>query len=368
MLDNKTLSKLLEFRSQNDTVSLYLNLDPSESNIALHKSRMRKLIDEIKSEPDKQVILDFYESKREWLGQGLVLFSCAADNFFEAYTLQVPVRDLVWTDKILYVKPLVDLMDSFGNHGVVLINKKNIRLFVFHLGELIARTEIFGEQIRHVKHGGASSRPGWQSEGAGRTHYEDELEERNMRSFVESAIHFFEEHEIKRVLLGGTDENVSMFQTLLPKRWRGMVYDTFPFTKTAKEVDLLKKAMAIGEHVERQREDELVETLLTSAAKGKEGVIKLNQTLGALRAGQIQTLFLDKDFHAPAYQCENCGFLTAYKVHNRCPYCGHAVMQIPDAVGMAVRQVIQEGGEVEIVGDNPAMHEIGIGALLRYQY
>jgi peptide chain release factor subunit 1 len=366
MIDKKALSYLLEFSSQNDVVSLYLNLDPREGNIDLHKLHLRKLMGEIKSEADKQVISDFFESKDEWQGRGLVVFSCAADDFFETYTLQVAVRDLVWTGKSPYVKPLIDLVDSFGNYGMVLLHKQSARLLIYHLGELAAGTEVAGEQIRHVKHGGASTFPGRQSEGAGRTHYADELEERNMRTFVESAVRFFEQNGIKRILIGGTDDNVSMFQNLLPKHWHNLIYGTFPFTKTDKEIDLLEKALEIGEQVERQREDELVESLITAAAKGREGVVSLNETLGAVHAGQVQILLVDRDFHAPAYQCENCGFLTAHKIHNKCPYCGHAIAQIPDAIDMAVRQVMQSGGEVEIVVDNPAMQEIGIGALLRY--
>src|SRR5688500_9409361 len=171
MLDSDTLNRLLEFSSRNDVVSLYLNLDPSQGNRDLHKLSLRKLMQEISSKAVKRVISNFFESKREWNGRGLVLFSCAADNFFETYALQVPVRDLVWTDKSPYIKPLVDLIDSFGNYGIVLLNKQSVRLLVYHLGELAAGTEVAGEQIKHVKHGGASTFPGRQSEGAGRTHY-----------------------------------------------------------------------------------------------------------------------------------------------------------------------------------------------------
>ena len=365
MLDHQELNKLLAFSSQNDVISIYLNLDPRDGNIDLHKLRFRKLIEQIKSEADKAVVLDFFESRREWPGRGLVIFSCANDNFFETYALQTPVHDLLWTDKTSYVKPLLELIDSFGNYGVVLVTKQNARLLVFHLGELIDRVEVNGEQVRHVKYGGASTFPGRQSEGAGRTHYEDELEERNMRSFVESAIQFFEKNGTKRILLGGTDENVAMFQGLLPKHWRDLVYDTFNFTKTEKEKDILERVVQIGEQVERQKEADKVETMITAAAKGGEGVVNLNETLGAVYAGQIQTLLVDRDFHAPAYQCENCGFLTAYKI-DQCLYCGHVVTQIPDAIDMAVRQVMQSGGDVEIVTDNPDMQKIGIGALLRY--
>jgi hypothetical protein len=49
-----------------------------------------------------------------------------------------------------------------------------------------------------------------------------------------------------------------------------------------------------------------------------------------------------------------------------CLFCGRSFVKIDDAVELAVRKVMQTGGEVEIVRDNPALEEIGIGALLRY--
>lgn len=367
MLSTNNLQKLAEYSSQNDVVSLYLNLDPAEGDINLHKLRMRKLIDQISSKADKAAISNFYETKEDWLGRGMVVFSCAADHFFESYTMQIAMHDLLWAGKSPYIKPLTDLMDSFGYYGVVLLTRQSVRLLVFHLGEVLAGTELAGEQIKHVKHGGASTMPGRTSIGAGRTHYEDELEDRNMRTFVESAIRFFEQNDIKRILIGGIQDNVSLFQRLLPKQWQSNVYGTFSYQKTDDEMTILQKALEIGEQTERRREDELVAALLTAAATGKEGVVTLNETLDAIYSGQVQTLLLDKNFHAPAYQCKNCGFITAYKNVQECPYCEHAIIQIPDAIDMAVHRVIQDGGEVEIFADNPEMQKIGIGALLRYQ-
>ena len=41
-------------------------------------------------------------------------------------------------------------------------------------------------------------------------------------------------------------------------------------------------------------------------------------------------------------------------------------MQIKDAVEMAVRKVMKDGGDVEIVYENPELEEVGIGGVLRY--
>jgi hypothetical protein len=50
-----------------------------------------------------------------------------------------------------------------------------------------------------------------------------------------------------------------------------------------------------------------------------------------------------------------------------CPFCGHAFEKIEDAVEHAVRKVMADGGEVEVVHGSPPLERAGhIGGLLRY--
>lgn len=70
-------------------------------------------------------------------------------------------------------------------------------------------------------------------------------------------------------------------------------------------------------------------------------------------------------YRAPGYQCLGCGFLTTHG-YKSCPACGKGFIRIDDAVEMAVRKVMQAGGDVEVVRANPALEQVGVGALLRY--
>jgi hypothetical protein len=50
-----------------------------------------------------------------------------------------------------------------------------------------------------------------------------------------------------------------------------------------------------------------------------------------------------------------------------CPFCSGNFTEIPDAVDLAVRRVLMDGSEVDILHDNAQLEEYGkIGALLRY--
>jgi peptide subunit release factor 1 (eRF1) len=106
--------------------------------------------------------------------------------------------------------------------------------------------------------------------------------------------------------------------------------------------------------------------MVTGAAKGKGSVIRLDDTLGALHDGRVQTLVIREGFRAPGYRCTGCSFITARKI-KICPFCGNKFEKIPDAVEMAVHQVMKLGGEVEVLHDGEATEAFGnIGAILRY--
>jgi peptide subunit release factor 1 (eRF1) len=189
--------------------------------------------------------------------------------------------------------------------------------------------------------------------------------DRNIKDAVEFAVRFFEENRVRRVLIGGTDDNVAQFRAHLPKAWQSLVVGTFPMSMTANHTEVLARAREIGQQAERRREARLVDEAITKAAKGAGGVVRLDETLSAVHEGRVQTLIVQEGYRSAGYQCAGCGYLTAQQLKT-CPFCGKDFARIEDAVEMAVRKVMQSGGDVEIVRDNPSLEKVGIGALLRY--
>jgi peptide subunit release factor 1 (eRF1) len=296
----------------------------------------------------------------------VVVFSCAPENFFEAYSLAVPVGDRVRISSQPHVKPLANLLDSYGGYGVVLVDKQGARLFYFHLGELREQEGVLGEAVRHTKRGGGSQSPGRRGGVAGTTNYVDEVTDRNMKEVVEFATHFFAENNIRRILIGGTDENVAQFRNQLPKAWQSLVVGSFPVSMTASHSEVLGKTMEIGLQAERQREEHLVNTIVTNAAKKHGSVIDLDDTFSAIRDGRVQTLVIREGYRAPGTRCKSCGYLSPVELEF-CPFCGGECEVILDAVEVAVHQVMNTGGEVEVLHtDLPAEGFHQIGALLRY--
>lgn len=366
MITDQNKQELLHYQPGQPVLSVYLNTDPAEGNADFHRRQLRSMLKEVDLIEDVEKIVEFIEHEHDWTGKSLAVFSCAADGFFRAYSLAIPLRSRARVSERPYIKPLADLLDSYGGYGVVVVDKQGARYFHFHLGELQEQEGVVGESIRHTKRGGGSQSPGRRGGSAGQTRHEAEATERNMRDAAESAVHFFSEKNVRRILIGGTEDNVAMFRNLLPKAWQSLVVGSFPISMVASHNEVLAKAMEIGALAEMRRENELVKALVTNSAKGRGGVLGLQETLDAIRGGRLQTLVIRDGFRDPGLRCTGCGYLSVKPVEV-CPYCGGVMEQIADAVELAVQAVMTDGGEVEVLrADQKIKGFDQIGAILRY--
>jgi peptide chain release factor subunit 1 len=366
MLTETNLKELLGYQTDHQVLSIYLNTDPTEGNTDGYKLNLRNMLKEINLPADIQAIEKYFNTEYDWAGRSVAVFSCAPDGYFRSYTFAIPIHNQIIVGDRPYVKPLASLLDYYGGYGVVLVDKQGARLFSFHLGELQEQEGILGESVRHIKRGGASTQPGRRGGATGRTRSEDEVAERNIRDVVEFATRFFSEYNVRRVLIGGTDENISLLRSQLPKSWQSLIVGTFPMSMTASKVDVLERAMEIGKQAEYRREDQLLKKLVTGASKERGGVLNLEDTLSAVHNGRVQSLVIQDGYKAEGYRCLGCGYITSQELPE-CQYCGSKFEHIPDAVEMAVHQVMKAGGDVEVLQqDHKVDGFCDIGALLRY--
>jgi peptide chain release factor subunit 1 len=367
MLTESDLRELLDFSTPNMVLSLYLNTDPAEDNVDAYALRLRNLLKVVNLPQDVDAVERYFTTDYHWSGRGAVVFSSVADNFFRAYPLPVKFRNLVHVGERPLVKPLKDLMESYGGYGVIVVDKQGARLFHFNLGELSEQEGVLGETVKHVKRGGASSLPGRRGGIAGRTDHMEETIERNMRDAAEFAVHFFEENHIRRVLIGGTDDNVAMLRSMLPKAWQSLVMGAFPMSMTATHTEVQAKAMQISQEAELRRTQRLLDNLITTAAKGNGAVIGLELTLEAVNENKVQTLVVEEGYRSGGSACQGYGHLTI-KDGEICAVCGTPLISAGiDVVDLAVNSVMRHRGDVEVIPSSATLDKAGhMGAVLRY--
>ncbi len=368
MLTEKDLRELIHYRPEIPVLSVYLNVDPKEGSADVYKLNLRQLLkDYEKTAPeDVEVMIRFIEHQYDWSGRSVALFSSSKDNYFRQYSFSTPIRNRTRLMMRPFVKPLADIFDNYGHYGVVIVDKRRSRLFHFHLGELQEFDGTFGETVRRTKLGGGSQAPGRRGGIAGQTRYADEVADRNIKESARAAAKFFKQKQVRRILVGGTESTVAYFLPQLPKAWQTLILGTFPIEMSAGQPQIIEKVIEIAQRAELEKERQLVDAVITATAKGKEGVVGLDQTLSAVHSGTIRILLVKDGFRSTGFRCKGCGYLTSH-TREKCPFCSNEFEQIDDAVEMAIRKVLTNGGEVEILHDNLQLDKAGkIGALLRY--
>jgi len=365
MLSEYDLRELLDYTTDKPVLSIYLNTDPSEGNADAHKLRLRSMIKEINLARDVEAIEQYFNHQYNWAGRGIAVFSCKSNDFFRVYPLAVPVRNLIHISDRPSVKPLAALLDNYGGYGVVLVDKQGARVFFFHMGELREQEGMLGETVKRTKHGGGGSAvPGRRGESAANRTV-DEVVDRNMREAVEFSTRFFETNHVRRILVGGTDENVKLYCSLLPKAWQSLVMGSFPMSMTASHGEVRDKAFELGVQAEIEREKRLVDRMITLAAKASGAVTGLPETLNAVNEGRIQTLVVSEGLRKNAYRCKSSGLLTT-RPEQDCMG-EDDVEKIYDVIDLAVNHVMRSGGDVEVIMSTETLDKVGgIGAILRY--
>jgi hypothetical protein len=237
---------------------------------------------------------------------------------------------------------------------------------LFHVGELIRTEGMLGEAVRRVKAGGGSAEKGRRGgTGATANKHEDQVASRNLKEAAALTVAFCEAHQPRNLLLGGKAETLAQFKAKLPRVWADRVIGSFPADMTIHENDVRDKALKILDEVELEREVALADAVITAAAKGKSGVVRLDDTLSAAHEGRVQTLLVAEGYKAEGFQCQQCAYVTGQRL-DTCPFCGGQMAHIPDAVEATVQQVLEQGGHVEMVVGHKELDLAGVGALLRY--
>jgi peptide chain release factor subunit 1 len=371
MFTERDLNELVNFQSNGSPVlSLYLNVDPTQLTTDQYKLVLKSLLKQVTGEAkpeDIEAVENYFDFEYDWQGRGVAIFSCQQADFWRSYVLAVPLHNYTYVSHRPYIKPLTDVLDAYGRYGVILVDREGARMFLFNMGELIEATGMLGEEVRRTKHGGASGIAGMRGGMTARTaRREEAVIQRNLKEVAEAADSFCRKNGCTRLVLGGTEANVSQFQDLLPNPLQDKVIGTFTIDFGAPEPEVQAKSMNLIEEVAQKREVELVNEMIAGWKRGRGATAGLSDTVTALQEHRAGTLLIAAGYAAPGYRCENCRYLMLTE-RDECPLCGGPVEPVEDLVNTLTHRALEQGVEVEIVRGNEQLEEAGcVGALLRY--
>jgi peptide chain release factor subunit 1 len=275
------------------------------------------------------------------------------------------LRNQAWWEATPHVRPLLEMLDEYERFGVILTNKTQARLFTVFWGEIEEQQNAFAAgEVKHIKRPARDQlRSQLDMQRKAEMHAQWHL--RNVADLMERLA---QTHDFDRLVLAGPVEATSELRRLLSKQLRSRVVGTLALPIQASRQQVLEATLQIEEEVERAAERELVDELVTAAAKHNYARKGLKAILHELKDGRIWQLVYADGFAARGSKCPSCAGLFA-EGQKSCTYCGAKLGAVDDLVECLVEHIINDGGKVELVRGAAAQRlhsEGGIGAFLRF--
>jgi len=245
MFSETRLRKIQDFSASDPVVSLYLNTEPSMGNTETHRLRLRNMLKSLYLEQDVEKITQFFEHDYDWSGRSVAVFSCAPAGFFEYLPVAIPVKDFIQVGSRSIIEPLLDQLEEYSNIGVALVDQQGARFLHFNLGELVEQEGLMGSQIKNVKSGSSSSAHGFRGGTMDGARHIKEKVDHNLRDSIDFGEKFFARHRVKKIVIGGNEENAARFKAGLNKGLQGIVVGTFAMNIAANHTEVWNRILQL---------------------------------------------------------------------------------------------------------------------------
>ena len=289
--------------------------------------------------------------------RGIAIFSCAPDGLWEVIELPVPVHNRLTVNAAPQVRQLEAVLDENERFGVLLVDRQRARLFVFELGVLVERSELFDELPRHEDDKGE-----WD-----RDHVHDHqatAARAHLRRAAQVAFEVDRAQPFDHLILGGPSEVVADLEREMHSYLADRIAARISVAVGAREEDIRQAALAVEVDVNRRQADRLVEKVREKIGTGA-AVAGLNPVLGALGEHRIESLLVSDGFAVPGWHCGTCDRLCS--VGPRCASCGAAMDKVEDVVDEAIAMALQQRARVTTCTSSADLDVMGqIAALLRF--
>lgn len=362
MFIDSEIRQAIEFESDvaHPVLSIYLNVDPHRRSAEKYKLALRSLLSKAKNADPEDVkrMQNYIEMGYNWQGRGLVMFGCAAQDFWWAKSFMVPVTDTVFTNFRPYVRQLASLIDTYERYGVIHVDSEGARLYIFNMGVLEAVEGYLGEEVKQHKAGGwAQAR--YQRHEAG-------VARHNLQDAAEIAEKFYRVLDTRHLILAGTERNVARFQNLLSHRLRSMVVGQITANANASPSTISEKAIDLIRAASDADAAAMADEIITTVHKGANAVAGLPDTLTAVQDGRAQHVVTLSGFSQPAYRFVDNGYIVL-DLDDETELGSGRVQELPDAVESVLRRAMVQGIGVTIMDEYKKLEEMGgIAALTRY--
>ena len=374
MISREDVTSLIESDPEGRTiVSVFLDMSVNSDNkrtysVFLNKERARRPSPEREpSAASHDDIVEALDRLERWIdtefeeaSRGVAAYLELGGSWQRVLQLPVPLENRVVVADRPAVTPLVEVMNAFHHHGVVLVDREHLRMLSLYMDQALREVRVDTEPFpapHDVQRGGYSQK-----------NYQNRKEEETRHFFKEFAgqvEQFVARYRPDDLILLGTDENVKHFEEFLPAAVREKVVHTAHAPVEATPRDVTER---LEEFFRAQVESETaraVGVLRDRVEQKHRATSGFHRTLEQLQEGKVETLVLGRGVERKGARCGTCSFLLVRR-DSPCPYCGGELRNGIDLTEEMVRMAAEQEVPVEFVPADSVADLDGVGALLRF--
>jgi peptide chain release factor subunit 1 len=374
MISRDQVQRLIAHRSNGSAIlSAFLDMSVSSDNkrtyqVFLNKEKAsHQELDSDREGKHREALGEAFARLDRWLdvsfdeaNKGVAVYIEVGGDWLEGYQFPLPVPNRISVDERPVVGPLVEIVERYHHHGVILVDREHLRLLSFYLEQTLHDQEIQTDPFpapHDVKRGGFSA-PDYQARKAEETRH-------FFKEFAGEVEEFVRRHRPRDLSVLGTHENVKRFIEYLPQALQDAVIHTDGMEIDATPAEIRRKLAPIFEQRLQEDEARAVNLLRERVRESHKAVAGFENTLEQLQAGKIQTLIVGRGVHQQGSRCEHCGFLFA-QFTPTCAYCDGPVRDSVDLVEEILRLAGDQDVSIDFVASSDLQDIGSVGALLRF--
>ncbi len=348
----RELSEMYDADSRDTYITLYINKD---KNVKCLEKRERACKSLLSGEEQKN-FTNTMEEIKEFLnknaGDTLAIFASRIHNFFKTVSLPTKVNNSLIVDSSPYIRPLARIQDEWESFTLILLNSHYAKIFSVSLGS-VDREKNLSSNIMNKHRKGGMSQARFQRLRKGAIHA--------FFSEVEGAL---EKIADKQIVLAGPGQAKLQFQDMLSKHLAERIVEIIDID-IDDEQQLLKESVRLISKREEQKSHDAVQQLKSEILKDGLAAYGLDDTLQAVKNGQVELLIVEKDYKLKGGLCEHCQIVRAGHVKN-CPMCGRPTSEV-DVIEEIIEFAERTDADIEFTDDEEISNLGHIGAILRFK-
>jgi peptide subunit release factor 1 (eRF1) len=363
MIKDVNLRQLAQLASSERTfLSLYLtapaSLDRLNHRIQTIKSMLSGNPDELTEFEENLRLIRAYLEKKALPRSNLAMFSSWILNFFQTFTLELPVGDLIRVGPSPYIRPIAELQDEYETFAVVVADNEKSRIFLVSSVRAEEEEVIKGHIKNHVKVGGWSQQRYERRRDKSLHLYAGEVADRLSDLARDAAF--------QKIMLVGSQETMAEIAKALPHNLSDRLAGEKPLDLSRGDSYIHREIFELFSDLESRERIDLWQRIKGRYLRGELAAAGPADVLAAAKTGRVDRAIVNRLAEIPGTRCRDCDDVYAGKM-DRCPGCGSTDIFRVDLVNEIVGRLALTSAEMEFADRIEELARVGdIAALLRY--